>query len=83
MRLEAQLRRAQVGAADAVLFSVLGAVQDFAAARPLVDDMSLVIVRRAPLYLLQELSRQPDVMGLREDPTFRELISNSTPTRNR
>jgi serine phosphatase RsbU (regulator of sigma subunit) len=45
-RLEAQLRRAQVGAADAVLFSVLGAVQDFAAARPLVDDMSLVIVRR-------------------------------------
>ena len=46
MRLEAQLRRAQVGAADAVLFSVLGAVQDFAAARPLVDDMSLVIVRR-------------------------------------
>ena len=45
-RLEAQLRRAQVGAADAVLFSVLGAVQDFAAARPLVDDMSLVVVRR-------------------------------------
>jgi len=29
-----------------VLFSVLGAVQDFAASRPLVDDMSLVIVRR-------------------------------------
>jgi serine phosphatase RsbU (regulator of sigma subunit) len=45
-RLESQLRRAQVGAADAVLFSVLGAVQDFAAACPLVDDMSLVIVRR-------------------------------------
>ncbi len=45
-RLEAQLRRAQVGAADAVLFSVLGAVQDFAAARPLVDDMSLAIIRR-------------------------------------
>ena len=45
-RLEAQLRRAQDGAADAVLFSVLGAVQDFAAARPLVDDMSLAIVRR-------------------------------------
>jgi sigma-B regulation protein RsbU (phosphoserine phosphatase) len=45
-RLEAQLRRAQAGTADAVLFSVLGAVQDFAAARPLVDDMSLVIVRR-------------------------------------
>jgi serine phosphatase RsbU (regulator of sigma subunit) len=46
-RLEAQLRRAQTGAADAVLFSVLGAVQDFAAARPLIDDMSLAIVRRA------------------------------------
>jgi sigma-B regulation protein RsbU (phosphoserine phosphatase) len=45
-RLEAQLRRAKGGAADAVLFSVLGAVQDFAAARPLMDDMSLAIVRR-------------------------------------
>lgn len=45
-RLEAHLRRAQTGPADAVLFSVLGSVQDFAAACPLVDDMSLVIVRR-------------------------------------
>ncbi|MDQ5844085.1 MAG: serine/threonine-protein phosphatase [Acidobacteriota bacterium] len=45
-RLEAQLRGAQAGAADSVLFSVLGAVQDFAAASPLVDDMSLAIVRR-------------------------------------
>ena len=45
-RLEEQLRRAQSGAADAALFSVLGAVQDFAAACPLVDDMSLAIVRR-------------------------------------
>ena len=54
-RLEAQLRSAAAGAADAgshtaaadaVLFSVLGAVQDFAAASPLVDDMSLAIVRR-------------------------------------
>ena len=45
-RIEAQLRRAQTNSADAVLFSVLGAVQDFAATRPLVDDMSLVIVRR-------------------------------------
>ena len=32
--------------ADAALFSVLGSVQDFAATQPLVDDMSLVIVRR-------------------------------------
>jgi sigma-B regulation protein RsbU (phosphoserine phosphatase) len=45
-RLETQLRRAQTGTAEAVLFSVLGAVQDFAAASPLVDDMSLAIVRR-------------------------------------
>jgi sigma-B regulation protein RsbU (phosphoserine phosphatase) len=45
-RLEAQLRSAQTGSAEAVLFSVLGAVQDFAAARPLADDMTLVIVRR-------------------------------------
>jgi len=45
-RLEDQLRQAQSGAADAVLFSVLGAVQDFAASSPVVDDMSLAIVRR-------------------------------------
>ncbi len=46
-RIEAQLRRAQNDSADAMLFSVLGAVQDFAATRPLADDMSLVIVRRS------------------------------------
>ena len=45
-RLEAELRRAQGGSADAMLFSVLGAVQDFAAIRPLSDDMTLVIVKR-------------------------------------
>jgi serine phosphatase RsbU (regulator of sigma subunit) len=54
-RLEDQLRSAAVGAANiamhsgtasAMLFSVLGAVQDFAAACPVVDDMSLAIVRR-------------------------------------
>ena len=45
-RLEAELRRAQTGSADAVLFSVLGAVQDFAAAREQADDMSLVVIRR-------------------------------------
>ena len=43
--LEAQLRNAQMGSADAVLFSVLGAVQDFAATRPLADDMSLLVIR--------------------------------------
>lgn len=46
-RLESQLRSAQTSSTDAVLFSVLGAVQDFAATRPLEDDMSLVVVRRA------------------------------------
>jgi sigma-B regulation protein RsbU (phosphoserine phosphatase) len=44
-RLEAVLRRAQGGSAESVLFSVLGAVQDFAAPRPLTDDMTLVVVR--------------------------------------
>ncbi|HXM34445.1 MAG TPA: PP2C family protein-serine/threonine phosphatase [Pyrinomonadaceae bacterium] len=44
--LEDQLRLARANAAEAVVFSVLGAVQDFAAAGPLVDDMSLAIVRR-------------------------------------
>ena len=44
-RLEAELRRAQGGSAESVLFSVLGAVQDFAAPRPLTDDMTLVVVR--------------------------------------
>jgi len=44
-QIEAQLRRARTDSADALLFSVLGAVQDFAATRPLADDMSLVIVR--------------------------------------
>jgi serine phosphatase RsbU (regulator of sigma subunit) len=46
-RLEAELRRAQTDSAEAMLFSVLGAVQDFAGRRPLVDDMSVVIVRGA------------------------------------
>ena len=43
-RLETELRRARSGSADAVLFSVLGAVQDFVALRPLTDDMTLVVV---------------------------------------
>jgi serine phosphatase RsbU (regulator of sigma subunit) len=45
-RLEAQLRLAAGGSADAVLFSVLAAVQDFAAPHPLADDTSVVVVRR-------------------------------------
>src|SRR5215212_520686 len=47
MRLQTELRRAQGGSAEAVLFSVLGAVQDFAAPRPLTDDMTLMIVKRS------------------------------------
>jgi sigma-B regulation protein RsbU (phosphoserine phosphatase) len=45
-RLEEELRRARTDSADAMLFSLLGAVQDFAATHPIVDDMSLVIIRR-------------------------------------
>ena len=45
MRLQTELRRAQGGSAETVLFSVLGAVQDFAAPRPLTDDMTLVVVK--------------------------------------
>jgi serine phosphatase RsbU (regulator of sigma subunit) len=50
-RLETEFRRAQRssgdsrGSTEAMLFSILGAVQDFAAPRPLTDDMTLVIVR--------------------------------------
>ena len=47
-RLESEFRRAQANSghsAEAMLFSVLGAVQDFAAPRPLTDDMTLVIIR--------------------------------------
>jgi sigma-B regulation protein RsbU (phosphoserine phosphatase) len=44
-RLEAELCGAASGSADAVLFSVLGAVQDFASPRPLTDDMTIVVVK--------------------------------------
>jgi sigma-B regulation protein RsbU (phosphoserine phosphatase) len=44
-RLEAQLRHSATSSAESTLFSVLGAVQDFAAC-PQADDMSLVVVRR-------------------------------------
>jgi len=46
MRLQTELRRAQRGSAEAVLFSVLGAVQDFAAPRLVTDDMTLMVVKR-------------------------------------
>jgi sigma-B regulation protein RsbU (phosphoserine phosphatase) len=46
--LEAHLRRSGAPAADAVLFSLLAAVQDFAAPHALMDDTSLVVVRRVP-----------------------------------
>jgi serine phosphatase RsbU (regulator of sigma subunit) len=44
-RIEAHLRLARSGSAEAVLFSVLGAVQDFAAPHALIDDTSIVVVR--------------------------------------
>ena len=43
-RLESELRHARRTSADAVLFSVLGAVQDFASPRALTDDMTLAVV---------------------------------------
>ena len=46
-RLREQLARARSQSADAILFSVLGAVQDFAGTRPLMDDMTLAVIRRA------------------------------------
>ena len=45
-RLKAQLECANSVSADAILFSVLGAVQDFATIRPLMDDMTLAVIRR-------------------------------------
>jgi sigma-B regulation protein RsbU (phosphoserine phosphatase) len=45
-RLEAEFRRAHGAFAEAVLFSILGAVQDFAAPRPLTDDMTLVLITK-------------------------------------
>jgi serine phosphatase RsbU (regulator of sigma subunit) len=46
-RLREHLRQARTQSADAILFSVLGAVQDFAGTRPLMDDMTLAVIRRA------------------------------------
>jgi serine phosphatase RsbU (regulator of sigma subunit) len=46
-RLKRHFREVGSNTADAVLFSVLGAVQDFAAGRSLEDDLSLVVLRRS------------------------------------
>ncbi len=46
-RLAAELRRADDCPADALLFSVLAAVQDFVAPHALADDTSLAVVRYA------------------------------------
>lgn len=48
-RLREHFRSARTDSAEAVLFSVLGVVQDFAAPRPLVDDMSLVVLSNRTL----------------------------------
>ena len=62
-RLESQFRDAVKEAqgttgAEAILFSILGAVQDFAAAYPLMDDLSLVVIRRDASGQKAEGSRQ-------------------------
>jgi serine phosphatase RsbU (regulator of sigma subunit) len=49
-RLKTELHRARPDSADAVLFSVLGAVRDFTATRAPVDDMSLAVIRRRQTY---------------------------------
>jgi sigma-B regulation protein RsbU (phosphoserine phosphatase) len=46
-RLEAHARAAGSDCAEGILFSVLAAVQDFAAPHALADDTSLVVVRHA------------------------------------
>lgn len=45
-RLREELQRARTESADTILFSALGAVQDFAGTRPLMDDMTLAVIRR-------------------------------------
>ena len=45
-QLETQVRLAQSGSAAEVMFSVLGAVQDFVGGYPQADDISFVVVRR-------------------------------------
>jgi phosphoserine phosphatase RsbU/P len=45
-RLEELLRQVQSEDADALLLSLLGAVQDYAGGYPIQDDMSLVVIRR-------------------------------------
>jgi sigma-B regulation protein RsbU (phosphoserine phosphatase) len=45
-RLESQLRNANGGDADTILFSMLGSVQDFVGGCPQADDMTLAVVRK-------------------------------------
>ena len=45
-RWEALVRTVDTTDADAMLLSLLGAVQDFTGGRPLADDMSLAVIRR-------------------------------------
>ena len=47
----------------AIMYEVLGQREE-----------TLVVLQRAPRRLLEELSRQPDVKDLRQDPRFQELI---------
>ena len=45
-RLEAAARLSHAASANALLFSVLGAAEDFAAGYPREDDMALIVLRR-------------------------------------
>ena len=47
----------------AIMYEVLGQREE-----------TLLVLQRAPRRLLEELSRQPDVKELRQDPRFQELI---------
>jgi tetratricopeptide (TPR) repeat protein len=42
-------------------------------------EQSLEVLRRAPRFTLDDLSRHPDVKPLRQDPAFQALLSNSAP----
>jgi len=47
-RLRSHLRQSGKSNAGEIVFSMLGAVQDFAAGHPVADDISLIVVRRNP-----------------------------------
>lgn len=65
-RLLAAARNASGSSASTMLFSILGAVQDFAGSRPRDDDFTLIVVRRAVM-----LDRPEKQSRTRRDTTKR------------